>query len=250
MGTLKLQLSQLNLSEIPHNLTPNHNFTSLPFILHVNSSNLRRRTSTITCGLRKIGPRKPLWRKSFLSTEAIQAVQCLKLAKSPTKLEQVFNTKISRLLKADLLDTLSELQRQNELDLALKKETWYKPDLALYYDMILVLGKNKLIHKAEELFTELKKEGLQPDVRAYTELIGAYFQADMVEKAMETYNELKASGCIPDKLTLMIMVRNLEKAGKEELAAYVKRDFEEYVDDPEKFLVEVERKYARDPIIV
>ncbi|KAL2920785.1 Protein THYLAKOID ASSEMBLY 8-like chloroplastic [Bienertia sinuspersici] len=47
-----------------------------------------------------------------------------------------------------------------------QKETWYTPDLALYYDMILVLGKNKLIHKAEELFTEPKKEGLQPDVRA------------------------------------------------------------------------------------
>uniref|UniRef100_A0A803KTK8 Pentatricopeptide repeat-containing protein n=1 Tax=Chenopodium quinoa TaxID=63459 RepID=A0A803KTK8_CHEQI len=129
-----------------------------------------------------------------------------------------------------------------------KKE--YKPDLPLYYDMILLLGKNKLIHKAEELFDELKQEGLQPDVRAYTELIGAYFQVDMVEKAVETYNEMKASGCIPDKLTLMIMVRNLERAGKEELAASVKRDFEEYVDEPEKFLEEVEKKYGRDLSIV
>uniref|UniRef100_A0A803M5U6 Pentatricopeptide repeat-containing protein n=1 Tax=Chenopodium quinoa TaxID=63459 RepID=A0A803M5U6_CHEQI len=157
-------------------------------------------------------------------------------------------------VKADLLDTLTELQRQNHLDLALqvfdfvKKE--YKPDLPLYYDMILLLGKNKLIHKAEELFDELKKEGLQPDVRAYTELIGAYFQVDMVEKAVETYNEMKVSGCIPDKLTLMIMVRNLEKAGKEELAASVKSDFEEYVDEPEKFLEEVEKKYGRDLSIV
>jgi len=55
-----------------------------------------------------------------MSTEAIQAVQCLKLAKSPSKLEQVFNSRLSRLLQADLLDTLTELQRQNELDLALK----------------------------------------------------------------------------------------------------------------------------------
>ncbi|KMT15823.1 hypothetical protein BVRB_3g057920 isoform B [Beta vulgaris subsp. vulgaris] len=201
-----------------------------------------------------MGPKKPLWRSSFLSTEAIQAVQSLKLAKSPAKLQQVFDTKIARLLKADLLDTLTELQRQNELDLALKvfdfvkKESWYSPNVSLYYDMILLLGKNKLIDKAEELFDELKKEGLQPDVRAYTELIGVYFQVDKVGKAMETYNEMKASGCTPDKLTLMIMVRNLEKAGEEELAASVKRDFEEYVDEPEKFLEEVERKYAREPI--
>lgn len=57
----------------------------------------------------------------MLSTEAIQAVQSLKLGKSnPSKLEEVFGGRVARLLKADLLDTLTELQRQNELDLALK----------------------------------------------------------------------------------------------------------------------------------
>lgn len=62
-----------------------------------------------------------MWRTRVLSTEAIQAVQSLKLAQnSSSKLEQVFSSKLSRLLKADLLDTLAELQRQNELDLALK----------------------------------------------------------------------------------------------------------------------------------
>lgn len=62
-----------------------------------------------------------MWRTRVLSTEAIQAVQSLKLAqKSPSRLEQVFSNKLSRLLKADLLDVLAELQRQNESDLALK----------------------------------------------------------------------------------------------------------------------------------
>lgn len=75
-------------------------------------------TLTITCGLRNV--KKPMWRSRVLSTEAIQAVQSLKLAKSPDKLEQVFSSRISRLLKADLLDTLTELKRQNELELALK----------------------------------------------------------------------------------------------------------------------------------
>lgn len=57
----------------------------------------------------------------MLSTESIQAVQSLKLAKSnPSKLEEVFGARVARLLKADLLDTFAELQRQNELDLALK----------------------------------------------------------------------------------------------------------------------------------
>ncbi|XP_021845574.2 protein THYLAKOID ASSEMBLY 8-like, chloroplastic [Spinacia oleracea] len=248
MSSLKFQFTQFYISQTPQNHTSNQTHAHFPIIPHLNSPPFKRRTRTITCGLRKIGPRKPLWRSSFLSTEAIQAVQSLKLAKSPVKLQQVFNTRITRLLKADLLGALSELQRQNHLDLALKvfdfvkKE--YTADLSLYYDMILLLGKNKLIQKAEELFDELKKEGLQPDVRAYTELIGAYFQVDMVEKAMETYNEMKASGFTPDKLTLMIMVRNLEKAGEQELAASVKRDFEEYVDEPERFLQQVEKNYS------
>lgn len=56
----------------------------------------------------------------MLSSEAIQAVHAMKLAKSSSKLEEVFQSRICRLLKADLLDTLTELRRQNELDLALK----------------------------------------------------------------------------------------------------------------------------------
>ncbi|XP_059629263.1 uncharacterized protein LOC132271796 isoform X2 [Cornus florida] len=78
--------------------------------------------------------------------------------------------------------SLFELRRQNELDLALKvfefvrKEVWYDSNLSVFSDMILLLGKNKLIEMAEQLFSELKKEGLVPDTRAYTELIGAYLQ--------------------------------------------------------------------------
>jgi chitinase len=78
------------------------------------------RSSVVSCGLRG-GPRKPLWRKSVLSSEAIQAVHSLKLARSSApKLQRVFNARLTRLLKADLLDTLAELQRQNQLDLALQ----------------------------------------------------------------------------------------------------------------------------------
>ncbi|OVA08803.1 Pentatricopeptide repeat [Macleaya cordata] len=207
------------------------------------------RKSTITCGLRS-GPRKSLWRSRVLSTESIQAVQSLKLARSTDKLEEVFSSRVSRLLKEDLIATLTELQRQNEWELALKvfefvrNELWYKPDLSLYSDMIYMFGKNKLIETAEDLFFKLKKEGLKPDTRTCTEMIGAFLQVGMVEKAMETYRSMKESGCAPDKLTLTILIRNLEKAGEEELASTVKKDCEEYVDSPEKFLEEVGRKYV------
>ncbi|OAY37764.1 protein THYLAKOID ASSEMBLY 8-like, chloroplastic [Manihot esculenta] len=228
MGSLKFQFPPLKICQIPQKL--------------------HFQASIITCSLRG-GPRKPLWRSKRLSTEAIQAIQSLKLAKSSTlRLEEVFNSKLSRLLKADLLDTLDVLQNQNELDLALKvfefvqKEVWYKPDISLYQSMIQMLGKNKLIEVAEEFFSKVEEEGLKPDTRTYTEMIGAYLRADMIDKAMETYGNMKASGCTPDKLTFTILIRNLEDAGREELVSSIKKECGEYMDYPEKFLEEVEQK--------
>ncbi|KAF5187396.1 Thylakoid assembly 8-like protein [Thalictrum thalictroides] len=191
------------------------------------------------------GPRKPMWRSRVLSTEAIQVVQSLKLAKATAcKVEQVINNKLSRLLKADLMDTLTELKRQNEWELAhkvfdyIRKEIWYKPDLSLYCDMIFIFGKNKMVDNAENVFEELKKEGLVPDTRTYAEMIGVFLKVGMVEKAMEMYTLMKESSCVPDKLTLTILIRNLEKVGEEELASIVKKDCIEYVDYPEKFIEE------------
>lgn len=66
--------------------------------------------------------RKPLQKGRNLSIEAIQAVQALKRAKQngESALEQVFNSKITRLLKNDLIAVLRELIRQNQCLLALK----------------------------------------------------------------------------------------------------------------------------------
>ncbi|XP_024961440.1 pentatricopeptide repeat-containing protein At1g62350-like isoform X2 [Cynara cardunculus var. scolymus] len=210
-----------------------------------------RYATTITCGLRK--PLRVRRRSDgVLSTEAIQAVQSLKLAaKNPSKLDQVFNSKLIRLLKDDLLDAFVELQRQQHLDLALKvfefmrKEAWYEPAHSLYGDLMLMFGKKKLIGEVEKLFSELIEEGLEPDTRAYTELIGAYLKVDMIEKAMETYELMKASGCIPDELTLTIMIRNLESVGRDDLAVIIKNDCADYLDYPKKFLKEVARKYPK-----
>ncbi|XP_047937652.1 pentatricopeptide repeat-containing protein At1g62350-like isoform X1 [Salvia hispanica] len=232
MGSFSLQFSQLGLQQKPRIST---------FTL----------TLRIRCGGLRNGPRKPMWRTRVLSSETIQAVQSLKLAqKSPSKLEQVLTTKLGRLLKADLEDALAELQRQNELDLALKvfdfvkKETWYVPNLSLYNDMIRMVGKHRMIEMVEQFVVELQNEGLQPDARTYTELIGAYFKVEMVNKAMETYDQMKASGYVPDKLTLTILIRNLEKAGENALSEAIRKECAEYFDYPNKFLEEVERKHV------
>ncbi|TXG72753.1 hypothetical protein EZV62_001332 [Acer yangbiense] len=240
MGSLRFQFPQLGFHQNPS------------FSVSVNKT----ASLIISCGLRD-GSRKPMWKSRVLSTEAIQVIHAMKLAKSDSKLDEVFHGKVCRLLKVDLLDTLTELQRQKELHLALKvfhfvrKELWYTPDLSLYCDMILLLGKKKQITMAEELFCELKKEGLEPDTRAYTEMIGAYLQGGMTEKAMETYTTMKASGCAPDKLTITILLRSLEKAGEEELAATVRKECAQFVEYPEKFLEELNQKHRKrvvDPV--
>lgn len=241
MGCLRVHLPQLGLY-------PNIKF---PKIQPKRFSISPMSSVKVICGLRS-RPRKPLWRSRVLSTETIQAVQSMKLAaKTPNKLEDVFKTQVSRLLKGDLLDALTELLRQNELELALKvfnhvrNEIWYVPDLSIYNDMLLLLGRNKLIEMVEKLFCDLKKEGLKPDTRTYTELIGAYFKVDMIEKAIETYELMKASHCVPDKLVMTIMIKNLEDTKHEEVAKRVKKDCGQYFDYPEKFLEEVERQYPK-----
>ncbi|KAK2971324.1 hypothetical protein RJ640_013425 [Escallonia rubra] len=222
MNSLRFPFSQMGIHQTPQLCKTQ--LSSFPL-----SSNS---TINITCGLRN-GPKKSLWRSRVLSTEAIQAVQCLKLAKSPARMEEVFSSRISRLLKADLCQVFDFLRR----------EAWYEPHLSLFSDMICMLGKQKLIGTVEELFSILLKEGLTPDTRAYTELIGAYLRVNKVEKAVETYEWMKASGCVPDKLTLTILIRNLESMGEEELAATIKGDSAKYLDSPKRFLTEVQRKY-------
>lgn len=207
-------------------------------------------TSFVTCGLRN-STRRPLWRSDVLSTEAIRAVQSLKLAKSTPRLNHVLSTTLARLLKSDLLNTFAELKRQNEVDLALKvfeyvcKEEWYGTDFALRCDVIQLLGKNKMVALAEVVFSGLLKEGVELDARAYAEMIGAYLSADMIENAMQTYEKMKAAGCTPNEFTLMILIRNLEKAEEKDLVEFVKRDCVEYLDSPKKFLEEVKRKYPK-----
>lgn len=105
----------------------------------------------------------------------------------------------------------------------------------------MMMGKNKMIEMAEKVFHELKKDGLEADTRAFNEMMGAYLQVDMVERAVETYELMKASGCIPDKLTFKILIKNLEKF-REEFAVVVKKECNEYLDSPEKFLNDVEQK--------
>lgn len=67
--------------------------------------------------------RKPLQKGRNLSIEAIQAVQALKRVANKnddSAVEQVFDSKVRRLIKSDMIAVLRELLRQNQCLLALK----------------------------------------------------------------------------------------------------------------------------------
>ncbi|KAF9623333.1 hypothetical protein IFM89_000822 [Coptis chinensis] len=97
--------------------------------------------------------------------------------------EQVFESKVRRLLKFDMLAVLRELLRQNEALLALqvfkdvRKEYWYKPQVLVYADMIKMFASNDFLEKVELLLLYLKIERYHLD--ADTEGFNALFRTLM-----------------------------------------------------------------------
>ncbi|KAF9608921.1 hypothetical protein IFM89_012089, partial [Coptis chinensis] len=124
--------------------------------------------------------RKQLQRGRNLSIEAFQTVQALKRAKKDDNMvEQVFESKVRRLLKFDMLAVLRELLRQNEALLALqvfkdvRKEYWYKPQVLVYADMIKMFASNDFLEKVELLllYLKIKRYHLDADTEGFNALL-------------------------------------------------------------------------------
>ncbi|KAK7325089.1 hypothetical protein VNO77_29161 [Canavalia gladiata] len=220
-----------------------------PWISQQRPSNNRR--EVIVCGLRSSYKTKR--RSRILSKESIQVIHALKLAnaKSPEHLHQVLHTRLSRLLKPDVFNLLDELQRQNQLHLSLTVFNFIREELgddkivAVYADMIFLLGRNRRTEMAEELFSQVLQRGLKPDTRMCSEMIGAYLQVGMTEKAMQIYGSMKEWGCSPDKLTFTILISSLEKIGQLDLAQTLKQDSVNYLDPTDKFRSRNPTKHAK-----
>ncbi|XP_077254222.1 pentatricopeptide repeat-containing protein At1g62350-like [Tasmannia lanceolata] len=185
--------------------------------------------------------RKPLQR-GRISIEAIQTVQSLKRAKKndPNSLDLVFQSKVSRLLKQDLIAVLRELQRQGEGLLALQvfqdiqKEHWYKPQLLIYADMIAVLANNGLFDKVELLFSHLRIEslGLEHDVEGFNAILRTLFEYSIFQTAMDCFHLMKEVGCEPDESTFRILINGFESKGEERLSAIFRQEGEKYFGRP------------------
>ncbi|KAL5197270.1 hypothetical protein ABZP36_000782 [Zizania latifolia] len=114
------------------------------------------------CAFHDGRPRGPLWRsKKLIGKEALFAIQGLKRFKGDDeRLGEFLKRHVARLLKADKLAVLGELERQEEVDLAVKmfrtiqKDDWYKPDVYMYKDLIVALAKIKKMDEAMVIWGE------------------------------------------------------------------------------------------------
>ncbi|GLJ11617.1 hypothetical protein SUGI_0172940 [Cryptomeria japonica] len=182
-------------------------------------------------------PRGALWRsRKLISKEALFVVQEIKRVKHDAALLTSFmKTHVSRLLKVDLLAVLVELERQGEITLtlkifdAIKNEPWYKPDVFLFKDMIIVLAKHKKMEEAMQVWKDMRSGKLEPDIPTYTEVIRGFLQYGSPTDAMNIYEEMKQSPHPPEELPYRVLLKGLFPNPL--LRNKVKQDFEETFPD-------------------
>ncbi|KAJ0983435.1 hypothetical protein J5N97_011690 [Dioscorea zingiberensis] len=178
-------------------------------------------------------PRGPLWRgKKMIGKEALFVILGLKRFKDDEeKLDKFIKCHVSRLLKMDLIAVLNELERQEEVGLALKifrvmqKEDWYKPDVYLYKDLIVALARCRKMEEAMKIWESMKKEDLFPDSQTYAEVIRGFLRYGSPADAMNIYEDMKQSPDPPEELPFRILLKGLLPHPL--LRNRVKQDFEE-----------------------
>ncbi|KAK9998736.1 hypothetical protein SO802_018339 [Lithocarpus litseifolius] len=178
-------------------------------------------------------PRGPLWRgKKLIGKEALFVILGLKRFKDDEeKLEKFIKTHVLRLLKMDLIAVLSELERQEEVALAVKvfkvirKQDWYRPDAYLYKDLIIALAKCQKMDDAMQLWEDMRKENLFPDSQTYTEMIRGFLRHGSPADAMNIYEDMTKSPEPPEELPFRILLKGLLPHPL--LRNRVKQDFEE-----------------------
>ncbi|OIT35599.1 PREDICTED: pentatricopeptide repeat-containing protein At3g46870-like [Nicotiana attenuata] len=182
-------------------------------------------------------PRGPLWRgKKLIGKEAIFVILGLKRFKDDEeKLDKFVKTHVLRLLKMDLIAVLNELERQEEVSLAVKvfwviqKQDWYQPDVYLYKDLIIALARRRKMDDAMKLWESMRKEDLFPDCQTFTEVIRGFLRDGSPADAMNIFEDMKKSPYPPEELPFRILLKGLLPHPL--LRNRVKQDFEEIFPD-------------------
>ncbi|XP_043709726.1 pentatricopeptide repeat-containing protein At1g62350-like [Telopea speciosissima] len=136
---------------------------------------------------------------------------------------------VSHLLKTDLFAVLAELQRQDQVFLAMKiyevvrKEIWYRPDMFLYRDMLMMLARNKKVDEAKRVWEDLRREEVLFDHHTYGDIIRSFLDGGLPLEAMELYDEMRRSPDPPISLPYRVILKGL--IPYPELREKVKEDF-------------------------
>ncbi|KAL8463995.1 hypothetical protein ACS0TY_033798 [Phlomoides rotata] len=149
--------------------------------------NLLRRTThqlQLHLAASSSSPSLSIWRrKKEMGKEGLMVAKELKrLQNNPVRFERFMKTNVSRLLKSDLVAVLVEFQRQNLVPLSMKlynvvrRETWYRPDMFFYRDMLMMLARNKSVDEARMVWDDLKREEVHFDQHTFGDLIRAFLE--------------------------------------------------------------------------
>ncbi|KAK6138244.1 hypothetical protein DH2020_027991 [Rehmannia glutinosa] len=176
-------------------------------------------------------PSLSIWRrKKEMGKEGLMVAKELKrLQCHPLRFERFMKTHVSRLLKSDLVAVLVEFQRQNLVSLSMKlydvvrKETWYRPDMFFYRDMLMMLARNKKVDEARTVWGDLKREEVLFDQHTFGDLIRAFLDSGLPDEAMRIYDEMRCSPDPPLSLPFRVILKGL--IPYPELREKVKDDF-------------------------
>ncbi|XP_042496305.1 pentatricopeptide repeat-containing protein At1g62350 [Macadamia integrifolia] len=182
-------------------------------------------------------PSLSIWRrKKEMGKEGLNVVKELKRLQSNTiRLNRFMHSHVSRLLKTDLLAVLAELHRQDQVFLAMKiyevvrKEIWYRPDMFLYRDMLMMLARNKKVDEAKRVWEDLRREEVLFDHHTYGDIIRSFLDSGLPSEGMELYDEMRRSPDPPISLPYRVILKGL--LPYPELREKVKEDFLELFPD-------------------
>ena len=110
-----------------------------------------------------------------------------------------------------------------------RKEIWYRPDMFLFRDMLMMLARNKKVDEANQVWRDLRREEVLFDQHTFGDIIRAFLDNGLPSKAMDIYEEMRQSPDPPISLPFRVILKGLIPFP--ELREEVKDDFLELFPD-------------------
>ncbi|RYR23040.1 hypothetical protein Ahy_B03g068314 isoform B [Arachis hypogaea] len=188
-------------------------------------------------------PRGPLWRgKKLIGKEALFVIQGLKRFKDDhDKLHKFIKNHVLRLLKLDLIAVLTELERQEEVSLALTVSFSFSIFSSIHSFIVLLVargvcsvGLTSMLANFQVFKVTQKQDWYIPDKYLYKDLIIALARAKKMDEVMEMWESMKKENLYPDSQTYTEVIRGFLKYGSPADAMNVYEDMKNSPDPPEE----------------